>query len=930
MHDSTMRLDTSRVQRGSSAGTMMNNVYAAFAAAADRFADRPAVEMFTKSGIETCRYADLKALSGAVAQRLVALGVRAGDRCAILADNDVRWCASYLGLLRLGAIAVPLDTAYKARQVQTVIEDAGAVVVFVTTRYLDVARAAIGASARRPALILLSGSHSGLTSLDDPTDGLEPAPVSSPALLTDPAVTLYTSGTTSDPKGVVLTHGNLLAEEAAAFGVITITEQDSILGILPLFHALAQVANLLLPLTTGARVVFLETINSTEMMRALVACRITAFCVVPQFYYLLHQRVMDGVRSAPLPVRITFKTLLAVNGWLRRALRVNLGRVFFRRVHAAIGGCMRIMVTGGSRFDPRIGGELFDMGLDIVNAYGLTECSGAATITRPGDPRVDTVGQPFDGVDVRILEEPADSGTREHRDGEVLIRGPIVMSGYHNRPDATAETIRDGWLHTGDLGYFDTTGRLHITGRKKEMIVLSSGKNIYPEEIELAYAQSPFIKELCVMGVALPGEPSAERLHAVVVPDLDVMRERRIVNTREIIRFDIESLSIQLPHHKRVLSFDIWLEDLPRTTTRKLKRHAIEQIYLARQAEAAAPKEPLIWRDEDQVWAADPHVAAVLAAIRAAAKPGANVAPNASLELDLGLDSMERVELLASLELAFHVDVPDEAAHAIYTVRELVEALRPASGSAAAASEATTDPWSRILDQPVDDPAILSIRRHHPLFTPFAYAVVRLAYLAARILMRLRVSGRDRIPAAGSFIVCPNHQSYLDAFLLVGTVSYRTFKRLFFVGASEYFATPVTLKLASLMNVVPVDPDSNLVRAMQAGSFGLREGRILVLFPEGERSPDGAPKKFKKGAAILAHQLNLPILPVAIAGFDHVWPRGSSPRWRTLLPWAGTRSTVAFGDPIDPASGGDTADEDRYTHLTRVLRQAVLSMWEKL
>ncbi|MCX6539345.1 MAG: AMP-binding protein [Acidobacteria bacterium] len=909
---------------------MMSNVYDAFAAAADRFSDRPAVAIFSRTGIDTYRYADLRALTGRVAQLLAAQGIRPGDRCAILADNDVRWCSAYLGTLRLGSVAVPLDTAYKACQVRTVIDDAGALVLFTTARYLGVAREATATLSTPPRLVLLSGSQDGLSSLDDPGDGAAPLPDSCPATLDDPAVTLYTSGTTSDPKGVVLTHGNLLAEKTAAFKIVTITEQDSILGILPLFHALAQVANLLLPLTAGARVVFLETLNSTEMMRALAECRITALCVVPQFYYLLHQRVMERVRASPFPVRITFTTLLGLNGWLRRALRVNLGRVFFSRVHDGLGGRMRIMVTGGSRFDPRIGRELFAMGLNIIQAYGLTECSGAATITRPGDPHIDTVGLPFDGVEVRILDEPAETNAREHRDGEVLIKGPIVMARYHNRPDATAETIRDGWLYTGDLGYFDPSGRLHITGRKKEMIVLASGKNIYPEEIELVYAQSPFIKEICVMGVARPDEPAAERLHAIVVPDLDVMRERRIVNTREIIRFDIEGLSLQLPHHKRVLSFDVWLEDLPRTTTSKLKRHAIEEIYRSRLAEAARPPDKVEWRDQDQVWAADPHVAAALQAIRAAAKPSAVVTPDANLELDLGLDSMERVELLAGLELTFNVDVPDEAAHRIYTVRELVEALRPTDGGAQGGTDSTADPWARIFDQPVDDPAIQAILTRRPLFTPFAFSLMRLVNLAARALIGLRVSGLERMPRVGSFIVCPNHQSYLDAFLLVGALPYRTFKRLFFVGASEYFAMPFTARLATLMNVVPVDPDANLVRAMQAGGFGLRRDKILVLFPEGERSPDGAPRKFKKGAAILSHQLGVPIQPVAIDGLQTVWPRGKPPQWRTLLPWAATRSAIRFGDTIAPESGAGTASEDRYAHLTGVLRQSIVSMWMEL
>ena len=591
---------------------------------------------------------------------------------------------------------------------------------------------------------------------------------------------------------------------------------------------------------------------------------------------------------------------------------------------------MRIMVCGGSRFDPKVGRDLFGMGFNIVQAYGLTECAGAATATRIGDPHVDTVGPPLEGVEVRIAPDPAPPALREYQDGEVLIRGPIVMAGYHNRPEVNAVALAGGWLHTGDLGYLGRGGRLIITGRKKEIIVLASGKNIYPEEIEAHYAKSPFIKELCVLGVALPGEPSAERLHAVVVPDLEVMRERRIVNFREIVRFDIESLSLSLPHHKRVLSFDIWMEDLPRTTTRKLKRHEIARLYADRHARAQQPDEAAEWSEADQVWAADPEVARILAIVGRAATHGAAVRPESNLELDLGLDSMERVELLSQLEHEFGVDVPDDVAQGILTVRDLVDAIDPAAAAAAdPAPTASVDPWARVLTADESDPVLAAVLRPKPVFGAFAYAVVRTLHLMARACLGLRVEGREHLPAEGTFVFSPNHQSYLDAFLLVGTLPYRTFRRLFFVGASEYFETPFMRKLAELMNVVPVDPDANLLRAMQAGAFGLRRDLILTLFPEGERSPDGAPRRFKKGAAITALQTRVPIVPVALHGLFDVWPRGDGIRWSALLPWSRTRCTVRFGPPIPPdASPADA--RDRYEHHTALLRSAVVEMWNDL
>ena len=388
---------------------------------------------------------------------------------------------------------------------------------------------------------------------------------------------------------------------------------------------------------------------------------------------------------------------------------------------------MRVMVTGGSRFDPRIGRDLYRMGLNIVQAYGLTECSGAATLTRPGDPHIESVGQPLAGVEVRVLEEPDGTRTRDHHDGEVLIKGPIVMAGYHNRPDATAAALRDGWLYTGDLGYLDDGGRLHITGRKKEMIVLASGKNIYPEEVEAVYAQSPFIAEVCVLGVARPDDPSSERLHAIVVPNFELMRERGIVNTREIVRFDIEGLSLQLPHHKRVLSFDIWRDPLPRTTTRKLKRHEIERQYHERAAETDRPAGRAAANGGTKIRPGRPSRtrSGPSQVIRAAAKPGAIVTPDASLELDLGLDSMERVELLARLEQMFGAPVPADVAQGIYTVRELVDALRPAGGTPTrherpAGRSVAADP-RRVIRTIRSSRSILDPR---PLFAHFAFVLV--------------------------------------------------------------------------------------------------------------------------------------------------------------------------------------------------------------
>src|SRR5208282_3190140 len=245
---------------------------------------------------------------------------------------------------------------------------------------------------------------------------------------------------------------------------------------------------------------------------------ISAFCVVPQFFYLIHERIFKELnKRGKLTLRLV-RTLMALNRGLRR-VGVNAGKVFFGKIHATFGARMRYLVTGGSRFDPAIARDFYSFGIDVLNAYGLTETSGGAFLNPPGKPIVfGSVGKPFPGVEARVVDAlPLEEGAPAA--GEIAIRGAIVMKGYWNRPASTAEVLRDGWFYTGDLGYFDADGNLFITGRRKEVIVLANGKNVYPEEIEAHYLHAQYVKEICVMALeAHPGDPMSERLHAVVVP----------------------------------------------------------------------------------------------------------------------------------------------------------------------------------------------------------------------------------------------------------------------------------------------------------------------------------------------------------------------------------------------------------------------------
>jgi long-chain acyl-CoA synthetase len=555
----------------------------------------------------------------------------------------------------------------------------------------------------------------------------------------------------------------------------------------------------------------------------------------------------------------------------------------------------------------------------LYEGFGLTETSPIVSINVPWAHKPGSVGKPLPEIELRIVgDDGKDLG--KNADGELYIKGPNVMKGYYNRPDVTADAIRDGWFYTGDLGCIDAERRITITGRKKEMIVLASGKNIYPEEIEASYRQSPFIKEMCVMGLAEPGRPTSERLYAVVVPDMDLLRARKIVNAGDIIRFEMEGQAVHLPPHKRVLGYEIWFEPLPRTTTQKIKRHEVERRVRERQR-SASPGADVPLAVEDRAWMESEQAAPVMAVIRARAKDGTRLFPDANLELDLGLDSMERVELLTELEQRFQTRVPQQAAHEIFTVRQLVEAL--AVAPKAAAIEASIQSWPVLLKDlpPDDDPLLSGLLEPRRIVAPLLFALGR---MLRPLLARVRISGLENLPAGGAYIISPNHQSYLDPFLMCSALPYRVFKRFFFVGAVEYFETPLTRWFARIANLVPVDPDSNLVPAMKAGAFGLTHGKVLVLFPEGERSIDGTVKKFKKGAPILSQHLHVPIVPVAIKGVYELWPRNRGINWSLVWPWSGHHIDIVIGTPM---SFDEHAD---YNASASQLRERVESMWRAI
>jgi long-chain acyl-CoA synthetase len=927
----------------------MPTFYDRFVECAERLPQNTAVEIQNPEGIESYTYSELRRMAESFGAWLVARGIEPGARIAILAHNHPRWVATYLGIIAAGGTAVPLDTAYHSDQVAKLLCDSGSSLLVCDSIHLEIAQDAgagsgVGivltdsrlcpdgragrAGPTQPserAGTLVPPEHEARTQpeidvdqiLGRKTEGFTPVPCEPEAL----ASLLYTSGTTADPKGVMLTHANLLAEAEAVFAWAHLGPQDAILGVLPLFHVLSQMANLLLPLVAGARTVFLSTLNTTELLRALRGRQITAFAVVPQFFYLIHDRIFKEVQQRGAVTRAAFGLMRRTTTFCR-SFGFNPGRIFFRRIHDLFGKRMRLLVSGGSRFDPKIGRDFSSLGIDVLQAYGLTETCGGAFVNPPEDNVIGSVGKPLKGVEAKIVD-PQLSDDGSPASGEIIIRGPIVMKGYWNRPDATAEVLKDGWLYTGDLGYIDERGNLFITGRKKDVVILANGKNVYPEEIEAHYLRSPFIKEICVVG--MEGTAGSENLYAVIVPDFEVLRQRKVVNTKEVIRFDVESLSAKLASTKRISGYEIWQEDLPRTTTRKLKRFEIEKRVRGGKHDDSGAELPVTkpLTPEETAWLEQSEVQRALKVIREySPNPPDTIRPTDNLELDLGLDSMRRVELLVALEQGLGGDVRESQLSDLYTVRELVHAVLASAVSGKSSSKQQFAAWSAVLGDNPADPDVLAITKPRPILDRFIFLLTRIVKVVWGIRAPIEVEGGENIPRQGPYLLCSNHQSFIDPAILLAVLPWRILVRLFAVGTSEIFGSGFMRWVARVMRVVVVDPDANLIPAMRAGAFGLRHGMGLLLYPEGERSIDGTPKTFKKGAAILSIHLQVPIVPVAIDGAYDAWPRGTS--FQKFAP-----IKIKVGEPMLPPAE-ISASEEAYANLTAELKARVLEMWDQM
>jgi long-chain acyl-CoA synthetase len=834
-------------------------------------------------------------------------GVTAGSKVGILMENHPRWGLAFLAGQSAGATIVPLDVLHQPDTLAYLVDHSECEFLFCSEKQLPTLEQ-IQSTRPEPLPAVVIGSSGNqyrewnqLLEQANHDDAPLPLVVRD---LDEPHIIMYTSGTTGNPKGVVLSGRNLYQNIDAALKQVDIGSDDNFLGVLPLYHILALIVNFMAPLYNGARATYLDVLDAQRILKAFREEGITVFVCVPQFYYLLHRRIRQEIARQSWWKRFLFNRLYSLSRTCNRNLNRNPGGYFFSAIHKQFGPQFRLFGAGGARFDPEVVESLNNLGFTLAQAYGMTETAALATMTRGGIEGLGSVGRALPHVEIRI------SNPNAKGQGEVLIRGENVMLEYFKNPKATAEAIdSDSWLHSGDLGYLDEDGFLYITGRAKDVIVLSSGKNIYPEEIEHFYEQRcQYMKEMCVLGVVDSSTSGGqESLHAIVVPDFEYLKSQQVVNIYDMIRYWIENLSQQLPPHKRVHSFEIRSDPLPRTTTRKIKRFALEQSL----EPAPEPGTP----DSSKDWSPESELAKSVVNLIHRIKPGVVVRPEMSLELDLGFDSLERVELMSGLRDTLQVGIHDEEAAELFTVQDVIQAVEVTGGNdMAGPGIGERKSWAAILSEPLskEDEARVTERLRRRAFVEFLFVLVaKITLFLARILFQLRGEGLENLPKQYPFMICPNHLSFLDAFVVVALLPSRVVKRFFSLGYADYFSSGIVSFLGKLIKTIPVDPDRTLRQALRLAAHGLKSNLVLCVFPEGERSIDGHLKTFRKGPAILATNLRVPVVPVAIKGSYEAWRRGSgSIRLHPIR--------IKFGPPIE-ARAGESIDEfnDR-------LKQAVL------
>jgi long-chain acyl-CoA synthetase len=826
-------------------------------------------------------YGDIARAAHAFADRLRSEKIVAGQAVAVWGENRAEWIIALWGCLLEGVVLVPIDYRASAdflERVATIVE-ARAVLVGDA-----VDRTGLGPAWPVWALSELRGesfgSKAGATAAHQraaaDTIASEPHRDATAATADTVAEIIFTSGATAEPKGVVITHRNILAN------IIPIEREMAkykkyarpflpirFLNLLPLSHMFGQAMATFVPPMLPGVVVFTRTYAPEDIVRQIHSRRISVLVCVPKMLEVLKEHVLRvAPEAADAPLRLH---------WMKRWWR-------YRRIHRMFGFKFWAMVVGAAPLDPDLEAFWGRLGFVVIQGYGLTETAPIVTLNHPLHAIRGAVGKPIPGVEVRIAP-----------DGEILVRGENVTTGYFKAPEETRASFKDGWFHTGDIGELDASGQLHIRGRKKEMIVTPEGLNVFPEDVERVLNDTSGVIESAVVGATLPGS-TAERVQAVIVaaPGTNLDDVVRDANTR-------------LQDHQKIRAAALWPgTELPRTEgTRKLKRREL-QHWVAEQRAGTAARPPM----------PGPHGAQTVAAVVERFAPGRTIAPSTTID-ELGLSSLERVELMMALEESLQVTIDEARFAAAATVADLEEIARPLDAMPHEAGSFTAPADSRGGIQggePIEFPAW---NRSAPVRALRRASLPTWILPLARPFVSLEVRGLEHLQGIrGAVIFAANHQSHLDTPMILQALPPRWRYRVAPAMAKEFFKAHffpdqfgTTARLtnsinyylaAAFFNAFPLPQrETGTRQTLRYNGQLIGEGYSVLIFPEGRRTENGEIGRFLPGVGMIAARLDVPVVPVRLEGLDRILHH----TWKFPARGAGR---VTFGAPMS-LKGNDYA-----------------------
>jgi long-chain acyl-CoA synthetase len=678
---------------------------------------------------------------------------------------------------------------------------------------------------------------------------------------------LFTSGTTGTPKAVPLTHKNLLSNIGAMMAAGLAGARDRALLPLPLHHAYPLTVGMMSGLACGTTIVLPSGVSGPEMLAALQKGRATILVGVPRLYSALLTGIRQRIASQPKLVRRMFALLTALALRMRRAFGRS-PRFFFRPLHRQFAPDLRLLVSGGAKLDDEVEEALGGLGWSVMTGYGLTETSPILAFNAPRAARAGSAGRPLAGVEIRITNADADGV------GEIEAKGASVFSGYRDDPEHNKRAFTvDGWFRTGDFGRIDGDGFLFIVARVSETIVLADGKKLFPEAVEAIYAGDPLLKEVALLAVK-------GALAALVVPDLDRVRAQGAVRLRDAVRDALAARARLLPSHARVTGFAIARDKLPRTQLGKIRRHLVPALY--EEALAAPPAvTPAELSPEDKTLLEDETAAKAWAWLDARF-PGRGLSLDMSPEIDLGIDSLAWVDLTLALERDLGIGLTEQEIGRIVTLRDF---LREAVAASAHPPRAEAPPQA-------------TLPRRGPVSRALHPVIAALARLAMRRLFALAADGQENLPASGPFILCPNHESYLDPVAVAAALPKDQLKRTWFAGWTGILFTTAPRRFFSrVAQIIPVDQARGGGASLQLAAEIFARGAALMWFPEGGLTRDGTLQRFHAGIGVLVERHRVPIVPVAIDGTFEAWPFVDGfPRGFKQF----HKVSVRFGKAIDP------------------------------